>query len=101
MYLVQILLPLYTNDGKRIRHAQFQKVKRELTEEFQGLTAYSRSVAEGFWKTGRLKHRDEIIVYEVMMALATKNVVEENGEMLERRFQQETIVIRAQKIRLL
>jgi hypothetical protein len=66
MWLIQILLPLYDNSGKPIPRVQFQNVKKELTDRFHGLTAYSRSVAKGFWGKGPAKCRDDIIVYEVM-----------------------------------
>ena len=66
MWLIQILLPLYDNSGRRISSAHFQRVKKELTERFHGLTAFSRSVAEGFWESGKARHLDDIIVYEVM-----------------------------------
>jgi hypothetical protein len=100
MLLIQILLPLYDNSGKRIPLAQFQRVKQELTSQFHGLTAYSRSVAEGFWERGRSTRRDDIIVYEVMISSPQKAWWKRYRKLLEKRFRQEVIVIRAQKIRV-
>jgi hypothetical protein len=100
MYLIQILLPLYDNRGRRIAGSHFESVKEELTERFHGLTAYSRSVAEGFWEKGKATHRDDIIVYEVMVPKPDKAWWGRYRRRLEKRFQQEVIVIRGQRIRM-
>jgi hypothetical protein len=50
MHLVQLLLPLYDNTGRRVPHERFALVRDELTERFGGVTAYLRSPAEGTWK---------------------------------------------------
>jgi hypothetical protein len=39
MYLVQILLPVYDNDGRPFPASSYADVRRELTERFGGLTA--------------------------------------------------------------
>jgi hypothetical protein len=65
--LVQLLLPLYDNEGREFSRAQLEQVARELTERFGGLTAYTRAPAEGRWREGGAETaRDEIIIYEVM-----------------------------------
>ena len=91
MWLIQILLPLFDNSGRRIPAAQFQKVKKELTDRFQGLTAFSRSVAEGFWGVGKAKHRDDIIVYEVMTSSQEKAWWKKYRIALEKRFRHTVI----------
>ncbi|MEO6186479.1 MAG: hypothetical protein ABIP38_11340 [Steroidobacteraceae bacterium] len=40
MYLIQILLPLYDNAGRRIPESTFRQAGKELTARFGGLTAY-------------------------------------------------------------
>lgn len=47
MHLIQLLLPLYDNQGNRFDHAVFDEVQAELTERFGGVTAYLRSPARG------------------------------------------------------
>src|SRR5687768_4274806 len=39
MHLIQILLPVYDNDGKSFPASRYADVRRELTERFGGLTA--------------------------------------------------------------
>ena len=101
MHLIQVLLPLYDNRGQQIPSAQFKTVKRELTARFQGLTAYSRYVAEGYWGKGKAKRRDDIIVYEVMVPSEEKPWWKKYRTTLEKRFRQQSIVIRMLKIRVL
>lgn len=45
MHLVQILLPLYDNDGRRFPTSHYESLRAELTERFGGLTSYSRAPA--------------------------------------------------------
>ena len=67
MYLIQLLLPLYDNDGQPLPSALFRDVKRELTDRFSGLTAYSRAPAEGLWRDDSTRTMcDDIVVLEVM-----------------------------------
>lgn len=50
MHLVQILLPLFDNEGDALPAEHFDTVSRDLTERFGGVTAYTRSPDEGRWK---------------------------------------------------
>jgi hypothetical protein len=101
--LVQLLLPLYANDGARIPRAEFDRVREELTSRFGGLTAHSRAPAEGLWKDEPrdAPTRDEIVIYEVMVDALDRAWWEQYRRELERRFRQEQLVIRAQEITLL
>ena len=45
MRLIQILLPTHDNDGQPFPHATFATVRRELTDAFGGVTAYTRAPA--------------------------------------------------------
>ena len=67
MHLVQIILPLYANSGDKLPRDRFDAVKRELVAQFGGVTAYSRSPAEGLWEAGAGVTRDEVLLYEVMV----------------------------------
>ena len=99
MHLVQILLPLYDNEGSPISQLQFRRVSQEIADRFGGLTAFTRAPAEGIWKEGGEKtSHDEIVVFEVMTEDLDRPWWNRYREELERRFRQEAIVIRAQKI---
>ena len=49
MQLVQLLLPLYDGQGRRIPRARFEELAAELTRRHGGLTAYVRTPATGLW----------------------------------------------------
>ena len=100
--LVQLLLPLYDNDGNDFPGSQFEQVARELTARFGGLTAYTRAPAEGRWRDGGSgTTRDEIIIYEVMTYPLDPAWWGDYREELERRFAQDRIVVRAQSVTVL
>ena len=104
MHLVQILLPLFANDGRPIDRPLFARVAAELTERFGGLTAYTRAPAEGIWKEGpepTATARDQIVIYEVMTESLDAAWWGEYRRGLEERFRQEVVVVRAQETRLL
>lgn len=102
MYLIQLLLPLYDNDGQPLPSALFRDVKQELTDRFGGLTAYSRAPAEGLWReeTNRTV-RDDIVVLEVMAEALDRDWWRAYRARLERRFEQQQVVIRASAIETL
>jgi hypothetical protein len=101
-HLVQLLLPLYDNDGHDFPRALFEEVARELTDRFGGLTAHTRAPAEGRWREqGESTTRDEIIIYEVMTYPLDTGWWREYRTALERRFAQDRIVIRAQSVTML
>lgn len=99
MYLVQILLPLFDNQGAPIPAEEFQRVSTELSERFGGLTAFTRSPAEGIWKKDRSEtKRDDIVVVEVMAGDLDRAFWTERRRELETRFRQDVVVIRAHPI---
>jgi hypothetical protein len=101
MYLIQILLPLYDNEGQEQAGELFGEVRRQLTERFGGLTAYSRTPAQGLWKDEGKTHRDDIVVFEVMADELDRDWWGAYRRKLEEGFRQEEIVIRAQETLLL
>jgi hypothetical protein len=96
VHLVQILLPLFDNDGIRLDTALFTDVRGELTDAFGGVTAYSRSPAKGLWKRddGQIE-RDEVVMVEVAIESLDRAWWRDYRARLERRFRQDTILIRA------
>lgn len=100
-YLVQLLLPLHDNEGELFSPGMHGQVKTELKDKFGGVTAYSRSAAEGQWKTGERDVRDEIVVYEVMVSEIHPEWWRSYRSSLEARFKQDEVVIRALAIQRL
>ncbi|GIZ50599.1 hypothetical protein [Noviherbaspirillum aridicola] len=102
MYLIQLFLPLYDNDGVRLSASLHAGTRDELVARFGGLTAYSRAPADGVWQEDeRHTVRDELVIYEVMSDGLDTGWWRHYREVLEQRFRQQQIVIRAQEIRML
>ena len=102
MHLIQLFLPLYDNEGTALPHELFRQVRDELVERFGGLTAHSRSPAHGLWQEqDGTTVRDDLVVYEVMAEALDESWWRNYRGELEQRFRQESMVVRAQSIRLL
>jgi hypothetical protein len=98
MYLIQLLLPVYDNDGAAFPHQRFAEVRKQLTERFGGLTAYARAPAVGLWADGEGERpkRDDIVVHEVMAESLDREWWANYRASLQARFEQDEIVVRAQ-----
>jgi hypothetical protein len=101
-YLIHILLPISANDGRRLEDAVFASTRGELTDRFGGLTAHLRAPARGLWKTehGDVS-RDDIVIFEVMADSLDRDWWQEYRAVLEARFEQDVIVVRATPITVL
>ena len=99
MHLIEILLPLYDNNKKDFEASAFDEIRNELTEIFGGVTAFLRSPAEGRWKEndGEVR-RDDIVIFEVMSEQLDRKWWSQYRRKLEKRFQQEKLIIRAIEI---
>ena len=99
MHLVQLLLPIYDNEGRAFPSTHYAAVRAELAERFGGLTAYTRAPAEGEWREGSgPPARDDVVVYEVMVDGLDRAWWETFRGGLERRFAQDELVVRAHEI---
>ena len=101
MRIIEILLPLYRNDGSPQPQALFASVREEMVKRFGGLTAFTRSPAEGLWEQDGERSGDEIVIFEVMADWLDRTWWTEYRAQLERDFEQEAIVVRARAIELL
>ncbi|WP_245515512.1 hypothetical protein [Rhizobium deserti] len=93
MHLIQILLPL-PGDGESSSKL-FLEVREELATRFGGLTFYRNAPAEGLWKDGGELEEDAIVVAEVMADELDRDWWASYRVELERRFQQDEIVVRS------
>ena len=59
--------PWPTMPGSDSPPSLYDDVTRELTDRFGGVTAYTRSPAEGRWQSGTSEHHDDVLVVEVMV----------------------------------
>lgn len=96
MHLVQILLPLYDNEGRAFGREAIAGVREELTEHFGGVTAHLRAPAEGAWREpGGDVDRDDVVIMEVMAEELDRGWWAEYRAALEERFRQDEVVVRA------
>jgi hypothetical protein len=96
-YLIQILLPLYDNDGHAFEAGEYVQLRSELADRFGGVTAYTRAPARGVWKddaTGETQ-RDDIVIFEVMTDALDREWWAIFRRHLEEHFRQDTVIVRA------
>jgi hypothetical protein len=101
MHIVEIFLPLTDNQGDAFGAEMFGKVRAELVERFGGLTAFTRSPAEGLWEDEGEVTRDEIVIFEVMAQEIDRGWWADYRRRLEEMFAQDAIVVRAREVELL
>ena len=101
MYLLQLFLPLYDEQGLTFPDQHFSTIRDQLTEKFGGITTYSRAPAKGFWKDEGKLHKDDIVVFEVMTEHLDRQWWHSYRQNLETRFRQDQILIRAQGIEII
>lgn len=96
MYLVQILLPLYDNKGHAFAASDYVQLRSELADQFGGVTAYTRAPARGVWKddSGETT-RDDIVIFEVMTEELDRAWWTGFRKEMERRFRQDSVIVRA------
>ncbi len=102
MHLVQLLLPIHDNQRQPFPGEVYLQVRQELTDQFGGLTIYTRAPAEGLWRgNGNGTSKDDIVIFEVMTETLDRPWWSAYRRDLESRFRQDVIVIRAQATQLL
>jgi hypothetical protein len=98
MKLVQILLPVHDNHGRKFKRALYSKIHKHLVKRFGGLTAHTRSPARGLWNSKGTTKRDDMIILEVMIENFDPAWWKKYRRDLEKAFRQEEIVVRAHDI---
>jgi hypothetical protein len=100
--LVQLLLPVQDKHGRAYPRALYDDLVRTLTDQFGGVTAYTRAPATGLWEADSGETvRDRVVVYEVMVEELDAAWWGRFRAKLEARFAQEELVVRTQTIRRL
>jgi hypothetical protein len=97
-WLVEILLPVTHNDGSLVDQGVMSTIRQELVDRFGGLTAFTRSPAEGVWTSSVGDSRDDIIVLEVMARGLDRPWWGAWRKRLESLLSQEEVVIRATRL---
>jgi len=96
MHLVQLFLPLRGDHAETFGSNCYARVRDELTEAFGGVTAYQRAPAVGLWEApdGEVE-RDDIVLFEAMVATLDREWWSSYGQELARRFKQDEVLVRA------
>ena len=99
MYRIQLLLPLYDNEGRAFARPDLALVRDELAERFDGVTAYTRSPAEGVWKDeeGGVA-RDSVVAFEVLTDTLDRDWWAAYRDALAARFRQDELMITASEV---
>lgn len=99
MHLVQLFLPVYGNDGHAFPRALFDGVRTELADAFGGVTAFVRSPAVGLWESDSgAVCRDDVVLFEVMTDALDRAWWAAYRQSLERRFEQDAVLVRASAV---
>ena len=101
MVLIQLLLPA-TGGARGEGTSPLAETRRELAERLSGLTAYLRAPAKGLWTApdGHTE-QDEVVMVEVVTDAFDRAWWRTYAAMLEQRFQQERIHLRAVPVEML
>ncbi|WP_131781688.1 hypothetical protein [Legionella gresilensis] len=102
MQLIELFLPVYDNKKKKFSEKLFKQTYDELIKEFGGLTAYTRAPMQGFWQKEDDKIVvDELIIFEIMDDHFSFDWWHNYRISLEKRFQQEQLIIRTHPLTLI
>lgn len=101
MHLIQILLPTHNHQGRPYAQDLFNEVRTDLANHFGGVTAYLRAPAVGLWEDGGELINEEIVIFEVMVDRLEREFWRLYRLELQHTFEQDVIVVRAQKIDML
>lgn len=99
---MQLLLPTQDHRGRTYPRQLYDYLAGILTEQFGGVTAYSRTPATGLWESASGETvRDQVVVYEVMVERLDPEWWAGFRTQLEAKFAQQELVIRAHEMRRL
>ena len=98
-HVVEIFLPLKDREGRAQPPEAFTQTRDELVGRFGGLTAFTRSPAEGLWepRPGE-REKDEVVIFEVLADRIDRDRWAEYRRRLQERFGQDEILIRAHAV---
>jgi inorganic pyrophosphatase len=95
MELIQIFIPTADQEGSSFPPQHFDDLKKELTDQFGGVTIYARSPAKGIWKPDSgSEETDNMVIYEILVQEMNTTYWAELKSRLEDTFQQKEIMMR-------
>ena len=102
MVLIQMLLPTKSADKVAFSDDLVRLTRKELVDQFGGVTAYTRAPAAGVWTSPEGNaEEDNVVMVEVLSDRFDTAWWHQYAETLKERFGQETIHIRANTVHVL
>lgn len=97
-----MLLPTRSSAGSALPDELILRTRQELVDRFGGLTAYMRAPASGVWTSpeGHVE-ADSVVLIEVLSDAFDRSWWRAYADTLKRRFDQESIHVRASEVELL
>jgi inorganic pyrophosphatase len=100
--LIQLFLPVESNDGKPFPKQYFDRVKESLIKKFNGVSMFVNSPVNGMWEDqDKDIQKDKLVVYEVMADMIELSYWEKYKKDLEKQFKQDVIVVRCLDVSLI
>jgi hypothetical protein len=98
VFLIQMLLPKYRGEGEAL-DPDVSATRAELVDRFGGVTAYERAPALGAWRApaGHIE-RDDVVMVEVVAEAFDREWWRSYRSVLEARFAQQEILVRAIRV---
>jgi hypothetical protein len=100
-WCVEIFLPVDDPDGVPFPPEPYLRLKERLVDAFGGVTAFTRSPAEGRWRDQGAVEHDDIVVFETMTEGLDEAWWRTLRDELAATFRQKEILLRAHQIRML
>jgi hypothetical protein len=100
-YLVQILLPTIDNEKKPYAPGLLRSLVGELTTLHGGATAYLRSPGTGLWKDESSVVEDTVVAVEVLVRHLDRRWWRRYRKHLQEDLNQQEIMMRATKVKML
>ena len=95
MHLIELFLPCDRGDGTPVGEDELQEVVASLADRFGGATAFTRTPAQGLWKSATAVEEDRIVNVEVMVEDLDMPWWRNYRAALEKQLQQQHVLIRA------
>ena len=98
----ELYVPLCRNDGQPTDPAKLANLKRQLVNEFGGLTHFPQE-NEGLWKVGHHTFRDRVVILRVLAndVDRAEQVFFRLKDELKRQWEQKDVLIVARDVTLL
>ena len=68
---------------------------------FGGITAHVQAPAKGLWRDGSKTHKDDLVIFEVMLRKVDRKWWSHYRHLLQKRFRQKELLVRVQEVKVI